>query len=83
MDNAVLLAQFQSLLEAAPDFSVCSPSSREHNGWLAKGHALVSRRKSIEAISFASASDFLHLPILREGNIAKIFGLIHRAIADL
>ena len=83
MDNAVLLAQLQSLLETAPDFSAYSPSSREHNVWLAKGHALVSRWKSFEAISFASASDFLHLPILRDGNIAKIFGLIHRAIADL
>lgn len=83
MDNAVLLAQLQSLLETAPDFSGYSPSSREHNVWLAKGHALVSRWKSIEAISFASASDFLNSQILRDGNVARIFGLIHRAIADL
>ena len=83
MDNAVLLAQLQSLLETAPDFTAYSPSSTEHNVWLAKGHALVSRWKSIEAISFASAFDLIHLSNFRDGNIAKIFGLIHRAIADL
>ena len=83
MDNAVLLAQLQSLLETAPDFSAYLPSSSEHIVWLAKGHALVSRWKSIEAISFASASDLMHLSNFRDGNIAKIFGLIHRAIADL
>ena len=83
MDRAVLLAQLQSLLETAPDFVSYSPSSKEHNVWLAKGYALVSRWKSIEAISFASASDILHLSTFRDGSVAKIFGLIHRAIADL
>jgi hypothetical protein len=83
MDKAVLLAQLQSLLETAPDFVSYSPSSKEHNVWLAKGHALVSRWKSFEAISFASASDTLHLSTFRDGSVAKIFGLIHRAIADL
>ena len=83
MDNAVLLAQLQSLLETAPDFTAYSPSSTEHNVWLAKGHALVNRWKSIEAISFASAFDLMHLSNFRDGNIAKIFGLIYRAIADL
>ena len=83
MDKAVLLAQLQSLLETAPDFVSYSPSSKEHNVWLAKGHALVSSWKSIEAISYASASDTLHFSTFRDGSVAKIFGLIHRAIADL
>ena len=83
MDKAVLLAQLQSLLETTPDFVSYSPSSKEHNTWLAKGHALVSRWKSIEAISFASASDTLHLSTFRDGSVAKILGLIHRGIADL
>jgi hypothetical protein len=83
MDKAVLLAQLQSLLETAPDFVSYSPGSKEHNVWLAKGHALVSRWKSTQAIYFASASDTLHLSTFRDGSVAKIFGLIHRAIADL
>jgi hypothetical protein len=83
MDKAVLLAQFRSLLEVAPDFTVYSSSSNEHHIWLAKGYALVSRWKSIEAISFSSASDTLHLSVFKDGSVAKIFGLIHRAIADL
>jgi hypothetical protein len=84
MDKAVLLAQLQSLLETAPDFSAYSPSSREHNVWLAKGHALIKRSHSslsMEVIEFASASDNLHFN--RDRQIAKIFNLIHRAIADL
>ena len=86
MDKAVLLAQLQSLLETAPDFSAYSASSREHSVWLAKGHALIKRRHTtlnMEAIEFASASDNLHYSTLRDGYVAKIFNLIHRAIADL
>ena len=84
MDKAVLLAQLQSLLETAPDFSAYSASSREHSVWLAKGHALIKRSHSslsMEVIEFASESDNLHFS--RDRQIAKIFNLIHRAIADL
>jgi len=83
MDKAVLLAQLRSLLEAAPDFSAYSPTSGEHHAWLAKAHALVSRWNRLEAISFASAADFLYMPLMRDGQVAKIIGLIHRGIADL
>ena len=86
MDKAVLLAQLQSLLETAPDFSAYSPSSGEYSAWLAKGHALIRRRDDslgMEAMEFASASDSLHLSTLRDGQVAKIFNLINRAIADL
>ena len=86
MDKAVLLAQLQSLLETAPDFSAYSPSSREYSAWLAKGHALIRRTGDglrMEAIEFASASDSLHLTTFRDGQVAKVFNLINRAIADL
>lgn len=51
--------------------------------WLAQGHALVSRWDSLEAISFKSASDFLSMRATRQTNISRIFGILHRAIADL
>ena len=37
----------------------------------------------MEVIEFASASDSLHLSTFRDGSVAKIFNLIHRAIAEL
>jgi hypothetical protein len=83
MDKAVLLAQLRSLLESAPDFAAYSPTSGEHHAWLAKAHALISRWKPLEAISLAVAADFLHMSLFRDGEVAKIIGLVHRAIADL
>lgn len=83
MDKAVLLAQLRSLLESAPNFATYSPTSCEHQAWLAKAHALVSRWNRLESISLASAADFMHMPLLRDGQVAKIIGLIHRSIADL
>jgi hypothetical protein len=83
MDKAVLLAQLRSLLESSPNFATYSPTSGEHQAWLAKAHALVSRWNRLESISLASAADFMHMPLLRDGQVAKIIGLIHRAIADL
>lgn len=83
MDKAVLLAQLRSLLEQAPDFAAYSPTSGEHHAWLAKAHALISRWNRLEAISLASAADFMHMSLLRDGQVAKIIGLVHRAIADL
>jgi hypothetical protein len=83
MDKAVLLAQLRSLLESTPDFSQYLPESGEHQAWLAKAHALVSRWNKFEAMSLSSAADFLHMSIMRDGQVAKIIGRIHRAIADL
>lgn len=83
MDKVVLLAQLKSLLATAPNFSSYSPSSAEHQAWLARTHALVSRWDKLTAISIASAADFMHLAIIRDRNVATVFGVIHRAIADL
>jgi hypothetical protein len=83
MDKAVLLAQLRSLLDSAPNFSAYAPTSAEHQSWLGKGHALVSRWNEFEAISFKSAADLLHLSLAHDGLVAAILGTIHRAIADL
>jgi hypothetical protein len=83
MDKAVLLAQLRSLLEQTPDFAAYSATSGEHHAWLARAHALISRWNQLEGISFASAADYMHMSLLRDGQVAKIIGLVHRAIADL
>jgi hypothetical protein len=51
--------------------------------WLGQAHALISRWNGVEASSFQSASDFLPMDLVRANNVAKIFGIIQRAIADL
>jgi hypothetical protein len=83
MDKAVLLAQLRSLLDSAPDFGVYSPTSAEHHTWLGKGHALISRWDEFEAISFKSAANLMHLALARDGQVAAVLGIVHRAIADL
>ena len=83
MEPHILLAQLRSLIERAPDLEQYSPTSRDHMVWLAQGHALVSRWNTLEAISFQSSSDFLSMSATRQMNIGKIFGILHRAIADL
>jgi len=83
MEPHILLAKLRSLVERAPDLGQYSSASRDHMDWLAQGHALVSRWDSLEATSFKSASDFLGMRATRQTNISKIFGILHRAIADL
>lgn len=83
MEPEALLAHLRALFERAPDFEQYSPISRNHLTWLGQAHALVSRWNRLEASSFQSASDFLPSDITRANNIAKIFGIIQRAIADL
>ena len=83
MEPEVLLAQLRALFERAPDFELYSPTSREHMVWLGQAHALISRWNRLEASSFQSASDFLPMELIRENNVAKLFGIIQRAIADL
>lgn len=83
MEPEVLLAQLRALFERAPDFDEYTPTSKEHMIWLGQAHALISRWNWIEASSFQSAADFLPMDLLRANNVAKIFGVIQRAIADL
>lgn len=83
MKQDVLLAQLRALFERTPDFEQYSSTSRDHMIWLGQGHALVSRWNALEAMSFQYASDSLSMNLIRANNVAKIYGVIQRAIADL
>jgi hypothetical protein len=83
MEPAILLAQLRALIERAPDLDAYSPSSRDHQVWLAQAHALVHRWDKLEAMSFKGDCNFLSNALMKESSIGKIFGTIYRAIADL
>ena len=83
MEPEILLAQLRALMERAPDFDEYLPTSREHMMWLGQAHALVSRWNQVEAIQLKVSSDNLSPEIIREDNVATIYGVLSRAIADL
>jgi hypothetical protein len=83
MEPQILLAQLRALIERAPDLESYSPTSREHMVWLGQAHALVDRWNRLESISFKSASNLLSMESIRQIQIGQIFGILHRAIADL
>lgn len=83
MEPLVLLSQLRSLLARAPSFNAYTPTSSEHQGWLGQAHALVARWNTVEAITLKTASDFLGFDVNRDYNVAQIFGVLHRAVADL
>jgi len=83
MESHILLSQLKSLLARAPDFKAYSLSSTEHHTWLGQAHALIARWNKFEAANFKIATDFLGFQANREWNIAQIFGVLHRAVADL
>ena len=82
MAPEILLAQFQALLKRAPDFDQYSPSSREHAVWCGQAFALVKRWDALEGIPFQSACDHLSIELTRQLNVDRIFGILHRAIAE-
>ena len=83
MKPVILLAQLRAHYERAPDLYAYSPSSREHQVWLAQGHALISRWNRLEAVSFKGECDSLSYEVLRDHAVSGIFGALNRAIADL
>ena len=83
MEPEVLLAQLRAHIERAPDFEKYSPISRDHTVWLGQAHALLVRWDMTQAIMFQVAADSLPSELVRASNVAKIFGTLHRAIADL
>lgn len=83
MEPRILISRIKALLANAPSFATYSPASHEHQAWLAQAHALVERWKPLEAISIKTASDFLASSLLRDSNLAQIYGALHRAVADL
>lgn len=83
MEHHIIISRIKTLLTLAPSFDTYSPASHEHLMWLAQAYALVNRWNSREAISVKSASELLSVPMMRDHNIAKIFGTLHRAVAEL
>jgi len=83
MEPEILLAQLRALFERIPDFQTYSPTSRDHMTWLGQAHALISRWDLLESISFKTTADFLPMALMRDNNVAQIYGIIQRAISDL
>ncbi len=83
MEPYILLAQLKGALSRSPSFDDYSPTSQLHHAWLGQAHALVNRWNTLEGASFRMTSDFLGSELTRNINLAKIFGTLNRAIADL
>jgi hypothetical protein len=83
MEPNILLAQLRALAERSPDLSAYSPTSKDQMIWLAQAHALISRWNANEGFAFKNACDFLSSTLMRDSSITKIFGTLHRAVADL
>jgi len=83
MNKLALLAELRALADTAPSFDGWNPSSPVHQGWLGKVHALLTKWNMEEASTFRSACDGLGVELLRASGLVKVFGILHRAIADL
>lgn len=83
MDPEIILAHLNALLQRQPDFDEFSPSSMEHQKWLAKAHAFIKLHDNYEAISFKSACNTLAIQSVRQMNLNNIFGAIYMVIAEL
>ncbi len=80
----ILLNQLKSLLARAPAaWASYSPTSTEHQQWLGQAHALVIRWNVGEATGLRIASNLLMSLSTRNDYLAQIFGILHRAVADL
>lgn len=83
MNKLALLAELRALADTAPSFDHWVPSSPIQQSWLGRVHALLTKWNMEEANTFRAAMDGLGAELLRANNITKIFGILHRAIADL
>ena len=83
MNKVALLAELRAVAETAPSFEAYDPSSKIQQAWLGKAHALLTQWNIQEGVGFRTAADQLGPELLRPGSLAKIFGTLHRAIADL
>lgn len=83
MDSALCLAQLRSLLESSPDFSTYTATAQEHQEWLARAHALIKKLNNSDALTIRLAPGMLTSTLFRDSEVTKIFGIIHRAIAEL
>src|SRR5712672_1724445 len=83
MNKLALLAELRALAETAPSFESWNPSSQTQQSWLGRVHALLTKWNMEEANTFRTSTDVLGVELLRANSLTKIFGILHRAIADL
>ena len=83
MNKLALLAELRALAETAPSFDLWDPSSQIQQSWLGRAHALLAKWNMEEANTFRTATDVMGVELLRANSLAKVFGILHRAIADL
>jgi hypothetical protein len=83
MNKQALLAELRALAETAPSFDHWDPSSQIQQSWLGRVHALLAKWNMEEANTFRTATDVMGVELLRANSITKVFGILHRAIADL
>jgi len=83
VEKVVLLTELRALASDVPDFSKYSSTSKPHLEWLGKASALLTVWNKYEVIGFKSAADSLSLELIRDMNVGKLMGVLHRAIADL
>lgn len=83
MDEAALLAELRVLADNVPDFSSYAPTSRIHQEWLGKVHALVEQWNRFEATPLRAQINTIGFDLIRDTGVAGVVAILHRAIADL
>ncbi len=83
MELPVLLEELRAIAENVPDFSQFTPTSRIHQEWLGKAHALVQQWDRNEASFLTMQEGFVSIPLSCDSAIANIVSILQRTIADL
>jgi hypothetical protein len=83
MDEVALLAELRALADNTPDFSSFTPTSRVHQEWLGKVHALIQQWDASETSSLRSQIDWMGSSVMRDIALSKVVSTLYRAIGDL
>jgi hypothetical protein len=83
MDPVALLAELRALADNIPNFDTFTPSSRVHQEWIGKLHALIEQWKPSEEFSLGMQISWIGIDATRASSVSKIISTLHRAIADL
>ena len=83
MSPTEILTRLKALLETAPDFSVYTPTSRDHQQWLGESHTLVEAVDRYEAMHFSTAINSLTSTFFRDNSVNTIMTTLHKIISRL
>ncbi len=85
MDDKILLAELQILLDNVPDFKIFNSQSTAEHQWLAKAHALVPKYDILAVPEFKTSTYNLGSPLewMRKKSLTRIINILYRAVADL